>query len=183
MHQSLEMPPPWCTLVWRDSQQDTRVLLSLLNKCQSEARGWREQPKYVGFGVTAMPAALMANLGTLFISSKINPTNVAEDSLNTCSVSVRGNSHLAAGAGQVFPPVSRIPKCPGFCKTVGAGQTAQTLPQDSLLKSGEGQSSCWQWPSPLCLLLNHTCQKELNSRAHKNTSEMHFSPSKCTRSH
>lgn len=84
MHQFPELPPPEYTLVLGDGQQDERVFLYLI-KCQRSwwGQGWGGQLKYVGFGVTAVAAKLMANLGSLFIRYKINPTNVAKDSLNT----------------------------------------------------------------------------------------------------
>lgn len=163
------MPPPGCTMVLGDSQQDTRVLLSLEEVPEVTGPGGdraegSNPTNYVGCGGTALAAALMANLGALFISSKINPTNAVEDSLNTYFPPVRGNSCLAAGAGQDLTPVVwRTLKRPGFCNK----WTTQTLPQDSLLKSGDGEGSCCRWPSPLWLPLNHSCQKELNHRAHK----------------
>lgn len=183
------MPEKQCISPWRCHHLDAPWFWGTVNKTQESsfpwwrsARGdrswwgwgWGEQPKYVGFGVTAMAATLKANLGALFIYQQQNKSNkhcrnLLKHLLSLCKEQLMLGSRCGARS---HPAVWRTPRCPGSCNR----RTAQTLPQDSLLKSGEGQGSRCRQPSPLWLPLNHTFQKELNPRAHKNTSETHFFP-------
>lgn len=166
MYKSLEVPSSGCTLVLGDKKMQ-ELSFPWWKRDRGDRCWWgwggRKQSKYFSFGVKLIAAAPMANPGALVIYQQQNkPTNVAELFKHLLSL-CKEQLLLCSGHGARCDPSKKgeDPQFPGS----NDGWAAQALPQLS--------HCCWCL-SPLWLPLNHTCQKELNPKAHKNTSETVF---------
>lgn len=86
MHHSLEMPPPGAPWFWGTVNKGPPFPDEEVREMTGpggDKVGGNNPTNCVGCGLTAMAAELMANMAALLLSSKINPTNVSEGSLNT----------------------------------------------------------------------------------------------------
>lgn len=130
------MPEKQCISPWRCHHLDAPWFWWTVNKTQESSFPWwrsaRGDRSWWGWGWGSNPN-MLASVSQpwqphwrqtwelcLFTSSKINPTNIAEISLNTCFHFVRSNLSLAGGAGQ------------GLTQQCGGPPGAQALVTDRL---------------------------------------------------